>query len=314
MARTAAPVLEEPAGELRSLLQCPACTGPLEEDGSALRCASCGDVYPVDASGRPDLRSRRPLEADVRLVVEPNPTYLTSRLLAPSPDPGVDLAEVDVPLRLDARLITYFPCALPPGAPMLDLACGSTHHRPVCEATGHRYVGVDFAESMQHATVLADGRFLPFRDRTFGFVLSVATLEHIPHPELMVREVHRVLRPGGRFVGTTAFLEPEHDGSYFHMSRLGVERLLRDAGFDVVVVAPVPRWSVLDAQARMSLFPRLPGRLSRALVAPLKALHVAWWWIGGRIQGSEGSSRAKRMFSTAGAICFVADKRAAPGS
>jgi SAM-dependent methyltransferase len=221
----------------------------------------------------------------------------------------LDPATLEVPLRLDPRLITYFPRAPEPGVAMLDLACGSAHHRRVCEATGHRYIGVDMADSMRDAAVLADGRFLPFRDGVFGFTLSIATLEHIPHPELMIREIHRVLRPGGRLVGTAAFLEPEHDGSYFHMSRLGVERLLRDAGFEVAVVAPVPGWSVLDAQARMSLFPRLPGRVSRALVAPLKALHLGWWRAGERLRGTEGSSDLNRALSTAGAICFVADKR-----
>jgi hypothetical protein len=70
----------------------------------------------------------------------------------------------------------------------------------------------------------------------------------------------------------------------------------------------VPGWSVLDAQARMSLFPRLPGSVSRALVAPLKALHLGWWRAGERLRGTENSSDLKRAVSTAGAICFVADK------
>jgi SAM-dependent methyltransferase len=38
---------------------------------------------------------------------------------------------------------------------------------------------------------------LPFRDGVFASVFSNSTLEHIPHPWLVLKEASRVLRPGG---------------------------------------------------------------------------------------------------------------------
>ncbi len=44
---------------------------------------------------------------------------------------------------------------------------------------------------------------LPFNDGTFDFVISFQVIEHIKQDTEFVREVHRVLRPGGKFIVTT---------------------------------------------------------------------------------------------------------------
>ena len=46
----------------------------------------------------------------------------------------------------------------------------------------------------------ADAEALPYPDNTFDLVVGHAVLHHIPDLELAMREVIRVLRPGGRFV------------------------------------------------------------------------------------------------------------------
>lgn len=46
----------------------------------------------------------------------------------------------------------------------------------------------------------ADARELPFEDGAFDYVLCIDVLPHIPDPERMLAEVHRVLRPGGVLV------------------------------------------------------------------------------------------------------------------
>ncbi len=46
----------------------------------------------------------------------------------------------------------------------------------------------------------ADAESLPYADNTFDLVVGHAVLHHIPDLELAMREVVRVLKPGGRFV------------------------------------------------------------------------------------------------------------------
>ncbi|MDP2675693.1 MAG: class I SAM-dependent methyltransferase [Dehalococcoidia bacterium] len=69
---------------------------------------------------------------------------------------------------------------------------------------------------------LADGRQLPFRTESFGSVMSVSVLEHIPRTHEAVAEAYRVLKSGGRFV----FTAPTRDLS----ESLFYSRLLKRVG------------------------------------------------------------------------------------
>ncbi len=50
---------------------------------------------------------------------------------------------------------------------------------------------------------VADVQALPYADACFDLVVSCETIEHVPRPAQAVRELARVLRPGGRLVLTT---------------------------------------------------------------------------------------------------------------
>jgi len=47
----------------------------------------------------------------------------------------------------------------------------------------------------------ADAESLPFPDASFDLVYSWGVIHHAEHPECIVEEIRRVLRPGGAFIG-----------------------------------------------------------------------------------------------------------------
>ena len=59
--------------------------------------------------------------------------------------------------------------------------------RPLLEATGFPLVTLDHPYQ------------LPFEDQSFQVVLSFGVLEHVPDDAASLREIHRVLKPGGLF-------------------------------------------------------------------------------------------------------------------
>jgi ubiquinone/menaquinone biosynthesis C-methylase UbiE len=65
-------------------------------------------------------------------------------------------------------------------------------------------IDLDHASLIQHQRVhhalLADGGRLPFASGSFDLVTANMVVEHLSDPAGVLREVRRVLRPGGRFI------------------------------------------------------------------------------------------------------------------
>jgi len=142
-----------------------------------------------------------------------------------------------------------------------------------------------FPDAGLHAAV-ADVRCLPFREGSFDAVYSMGTIEHFRDPETALREIHRVLRAGGRAVVGVPnrwdpFLRPllaaalqalrlYGYGYERSFSRRALRRMLQSAGFDVVAESAilfVPGWLRMADLALHSYFPRL-APVTAALLKP----------------------------------------------
>jgi SAM-dependent methyltransferase len=71
-----------------------------------------------------------------------------------------------------------------------------------------RVCGIDPSERVHENPYLdeakqAFGEEIPYADAQFDLVFSDNVLEHLPQPEQVFREVHRVLKPGGLFLAKT---------------------------------------------------------------------------------------------------------------
>jgi SAM-dependent methyltransferase len=90
--------------------------------------------------------------------------------------------------------------------PVLDLACGDGVFA-ASAYDAHIDVGLDLhMESLRSARgkygilTRADATAMPFGDGSFATVLSVCAIEHIPDIEGVLKEVARVLKPGGELI------------------------------------------------------------------------------------------------------------------
>lgn len=166
---------------------------------------------------------------------------------------------------------------------LLDLGCGVGHSFDLLKP--RETVGVDIDSGalagQDRETVVADMRALPFEAASFGSVLSVHSLEHVPDPERVVAEVARVLTPEGIAVFVTpnrlTFGRPDEIIDPFHFVEFSadqLEALCRGAFREVSIegIFGSPRYMEIHDEERATLDRLLrfdPLRIRRAV--PLRA-------------------------------------------
>jgi SAM-dependent methyltransferase len=123
---------------------------------------------------------------------------------------------------------------------LLDIGCGS---KPYCQLFSpgvKEYVGLDFKKTagdrISHADVIGSALDLPFANNSFDTVLSTEVLEHIPLPGKMLKEIYRVLRPGGYIILTAPLFWPIHEKpfDYFRYTPYGLRYLLEESGLKII--------------------------------------------------------------------------------
>ena len=107
-------------------------------------------------------------------------------------------------------LLAYHAAAECIAGDVLEIGTGSGYGIEVVAPRAARFVTLDKHAPASELTQRPGVEFrqavvppLPFGDATFDCVISFQVIEHIEKDREFVREIHRVLRPGGRFIVTT---------------------------------------------------------------------------------------------------------------
>lgn len=179
-----------------SVLTCPDCRSPLGLAGSALECGGCGARYAIHA-GRPAF-----------LPDGAAPKLMPHEHISNQPPKGI----LDWMTWFDGRI--------------LNIGAGGTRVKL------ENVVEMEYS-IFRHTDVVADAHRLPFADAAFDAVVSFNTFEHLYDPEAAAAEIHRVLKPGGRLVVHTAFLQPLHEPPhhYYNTTEFGLRRWFQ--AFDI---------------------------------------------------------------------------------
>ncbi len=205
--RALVPTLATPMVELTPrtqtllpMLACTRCRGPLRPDDSALVCSNCGTKYPIIA-GRPVFSREDGF----------SPRIMPVEHMSNQPPRGF----LDWMAGLDGWA--------------LNIGAGATQTKL------DNVVEVEYAV-FRHTDVVTDAHHLPFPDAAFDAVVSFNTFEHLSDPNRAASEIFRVLKPGGRLVIHTAFLQPLHEPPhhYYNTTEFGLRRWF--AGFDIAEV------------------------------------------------------------------------------
>ena len=118
----------------------------------------------------------------------------------------------------------------------IDLGCGNGRHKSLIESKGYEWIGLD--RSHWPARVKCDVAAIPLVSRSQAAVIAWQVLEYSDRPEQVLAEAARVLEEGGVFCGSVLFLEPVHGRTYYNVSPLILEKVLRQNGFADIEIKP----------------------------------------------------------------------------
>ena len=115
------------------------------------------------------------------------------------------------------------------GYRVLDVGCGVKPYYPFFAEHASEYVGVDVVENPA-AELQGSVEALPVADASFDLVLCTQVLEHCDDPAQAVRELRRVLAPGGRVLASTHGVQVYHPSphDYWRWTHAGLRRLFAE--------------------------------------------------------------------------------------
>jgi ubiquinone/menaquinone biosynthesis C-methylase UbiE len=105
-------------------------------------------------------------------------------------------------------IITKVQSYVPSGLRHLDIACGSGQILSAFNRICSKSIGVDLSEHclaicrQQDLSVIRANitENLPFKNETFDLVTLISTIEHVPYPNELLKEVNRILSPNGLII------------------------------------------------------------------------------------------------------------------
>jgi predicted SAM-dependent methyltransferase len=112
---------------------------------------------------------------------------------------------------------------LPHDAMVVNIGCGVVRRfEAVCHS---RYMATDL-RVLPSVDFASDASALPIADHSVDVVLSLELLEHVPEPTAVLREIVRILKPGGTAMISVPSTVPRHDDNdYWRFTAQGLDHL-----------------------------------------------------------------------------------------
>jgi SAM-dependent methyltransferase len=129
---------------------------------------------------------------------------------------------------------------------VLDLACGIMPYKDYLMTDNiQKYISADLEPTEYHHAVKPDlywnGMEIPLEDSSLDFVLATEFLEHYFDTSAILKEIKRVLKPGGVFFFTVPSVWPLHETPYdFHrFTPFALEEYFKRAQYASSVIKPL---------------------------------------------------------------------------
>lgn len=201
----------------------------------------------AEAPAAPAAQPARPVARPPKTKAVEMPAAATSLL----PHSDLPLAEIhDFNQRSRDRWVKAKAATVPAGSRVLDIGAGTCLYRPLfahCDYKTHdfkQYTGREKhgnTSAYGHIDYVSEILAIPVPDHSFDVILCTEVLEHVPEPIKVLREISRILKPGGRAFITAPLGSGLHQLPFHFYGGYTPEwykRFSNEAGLDAVEITP----------------------------------------------------------------------------
>lgn len=122
---------------------------------------------------------------------------------------------------------------IPTGSHILDAGAGELQYKRFCKNL--KYTSQDFAQyegdgdghglqmgkwDNSKLDIVSDITNIPVKNTSFDAIMCIEVLEHIPYPELAIKEFSRIIKKNGKLIITAPFCSMTHFSPYFFATGL----------------------------------------------------------------------------------------------
>ena len=160
---------------------------------------------------------------------------------------------------------------------LLDIGCGKMPYRAYIleRSEVNQYTGMDIDSSLAYdkdiiPDIRWDGKTMPVQNEFYDSAIATEVLEHCANPEIVLKEIYRILKPGGMLFLTVPFLWNLHEVPHdeYRYTPFSLERHLQNSGFRDIDLYPMGGWHASMAQMLGLWVRRSPMRpISRKILS-----------------------------------------------
>jgi SAM-dependent methyltransferase len=141
--------------------------------------------------------------------------------------------------RNSSRLRLYaenksFAETIPSNALVLDAGAGEAPYKHLLQHANYESADFELVDKpYAKSTYVCDLKSIPVEDARYDYIFFNQVMEHLPQPHLVLKELFRVLKPGGKLIYTAPLFYEEHEQPYdfYRYTQFGVKFLFNEAGF-----------------------------------------------------------------------------------
>lgn len=140
---------------------------------------------------------------------------------------------------------------------LLDIGCGEKPYESLIRSNPkiNSYAGIDLIGGKEYKQGIKpdffwNGVTFPFEKETYDSAMATEVLEHCPEPQVALKEIFRILKPGSPLVLTVPFIWPTHESPYdfYRYTPFGLKYQLESAGFQDIEIKGLGGWDASLAQ------------------------------------------------------------------